>query len=507
MKKEIIDAIQKVIGYEFSDKALLIQAFTRESYAKEQRVKGLDCEGNEQLEFFGDTVLGYLVVSGAFDNFTNVVENTGLHVMYKEGKLSEFKSYWTKKERLSDTIDALGLAQYLIMSKGDINQKANEHKSVKEDLFEALVGAMWIDSGKDTKRIEPIIFNMLNIEFNKKTEKNYYSQIIEWADKYKCPFERTVKAYDNGYEVELTVDLKDFYNLDCDSIWGKKAIARTIKEAEQLAAKGLLETLEEYGNYHNSNKVFTEDFNKENAINKLQEYAQKGVIGQVTYTDSLEFAEETQYWKVTCHIANMSIVFDGRGKYKKDAKKDAAYNALCFLTYEVDKENNKFNPFKKKEIYIIDDEATHISVMLVDKYESLFYTGMMYPENEEVVIQENLAGKDAYDNIVEAATNLASYNSPWRIDDATTAPKECEEDGIRLSLYIKDEYEKLPTEIKEDGLKLINKMDEIIKSFKWHPTAGKVYPTIEERQKHIAKLSKMFKKELPENYKYLGRLD
>ena len=71
MKKEIIDAIEKVIGYEFSNEALLIQAFTRESYAKEQRVKGLDCEGNEQLEFFGDTVLGYLVVSGAFDNFTN----------------------------------------------------------------------------------------------------------------------------------------------------------------------------------------------------------------------------------------------------------------------------------------------------------------------------------------------------------------------------------------------------------------------------------------------------
>ena len=212
MKKEIIDAIEKVIGYEFSDKALLIQAFTRESYAKEQRVKGLDCEGNEQLEFFGDTVLGYLVVSGAFDNFTNVVENTGLHVMYKEGKLSEFKSYWTKKERLSDAIDALGLAQYLIMSKGDINQKANEHKSVKEDLFEALVGAMWIDSGKDTKRIESIVFNMLNIEFNKKTEKNYYSQLIEWADKNKYKLNRELISYDTGYEITLYVDLGELFD-------------------------------------------------------------------------------------------------------------------------------------------------------------------------------------------------------------------------------------------------------------------------------------------------------
>ena len=153
MNKEIIDAIEKVIGYEFSNKALLIQAFTRESYAKEQRVKGFDCEGNEQLEFFGDSVLKYLVVSGALDNFTNIVEETGLHVMYKEGKLSEFISHWTDKNMLSSRIDALGLAQYLIMSKGDINQKANENKSVKEDLFEALIGAMWIDSGKDVNKI------------------------------------------------------------------------------------------------------------------------------------------------------------------------------------------------------------------------------------------------------------------------------------------------------------------------------------------------------------------
>lgn len=64
MEKTIIDAIEKKIGYEFKNKALLIQAFTRESYAKEQRVKGIDCNSNDQLEYFGDSVLNYLVVSG-----------------------------------------------------------------------------------------------------------------------------------------------------------------------------------------------------------------------------------------------------------------------------------------------------------------------------------------------------------------------------------------------------------------------------------------------------------
>lgn len=476
MKKEIIDAIQKVIGYEFSDKALLIQAFTRESYAKEQRVKGLDCEGNEQLEFFGDTVLGYLVVNGAFDNFTNVVENTGLHVMYKEGKLSEFKSYWTKKERLSDAIDALGLAQYLIMSKGDINQKANEHKSVKEDLFEALVGAMWIDSRKDVKKIESVVFNMLNIEFNKKTEKNFYSQLIEWSDKHKYVLTKDIITYDSGYEVTMTVDLGDIFNdprlKEDGSKWSGHAVARTIKEAEQLASKDLISILEEYG-FYNTKEKFAEDFNLENSINKLQEYSQKGVIGQVSYTDSLEFNSDTPYWKVTCHIANMSITFDGFAKLKKDAKKEAAFSALMFLKYEVDKTTSKFNPLKKKQIYSVDWDNPHLSVMVVDSYESIYYKGMKYPENEEFVVQADLPGPFYFDNVVDAAYDYAGLFSPWREIKEAYKIKECEEDGLRLRFYLEDEFNKLPNEIKEDGLKLIAKMEEIGKAFNWHPSAYK----------------------------------
>lgn len=61
-----------------------------------------------------------------------------------------------------------------------------------------------------------------------------------------------------------------------------------------------------------------------------------------------------KYFLVTCYIANMSIGFDGTAKYKKDAKKEAAYNALMFLKYNVN-ENvaTKFNPLKKKEIYLL----------------------------------------------------------------------------------------------------------------------------------------------------------
>lgn len=93
---------------------------------------------------------------------------------------------------------------------------------------------------------------MLCIEFDKKTEKNYYSQIIEWSDKNKCPLKREAIAFECGYEVELTIDLTSIYRKpllpDEDNLWSGKGIGKTIKEAEQAAAKELLEILDTYGN-------------------------------------------------------------------------------------------------------------------------------------------------------------------------------------------------------------------------------------------------------------------
>ena len=156
-------------------------------------MKGIDCNSNEQLEYFGDSVLNYLVVSGQLDYFTKTNEEIGLQVLYKEGKLSEFNSHWTNKKMLSQCIEALGLAQYLIMSKGDIKQEANKTDSVKEDLFESIVGAMWIDSDKDVSRIQDKVFKMLGISFESaEVEKNYVSRLMEHCDKNKYKLEKKI---------------------------------------------------------------------------------------------------------------------------------------------------------------------------------------------------------------------------------------------------------------------------------------------------------------------------
>lgn len=469
MEKTIIDAIEKKIGYEFSNKALLIQAFTRESYAKEQRVKGIDCNSNEQLEYFGDSVLNYLVVSGQLDYFTKTNEETGLQVLYKEGKLSEFNSHWTNKKMLSQCIEALGLADYLIMSKGDIKQEANKTDSVKEDLFESIVGAMWIDSDKDVSRIQDKVFKMLGISFESaEVEKNYVSQLIEYADKWKYPLKSQIKEDFCGFVVEYTITLTFLPKIfdeegRNEQDWSATGVGRNIKAAEQNAAKELIKVLYNYG-WFDKKGMPKFDFDTNNAINVLQELNQKGYIGEITYTDTLEFsAEKKPYWRVDCKIDNYVTSFTGTNESKKIAKKEAAFVALMFIEHIVGKTSD-YNPAYKYFKFIINKNGNdpELRVIIIDKMNGNFsYEGRIFPENKVVNNFESFDSfsdgdgniYDTYEDPIEA---IMEYIAWYGING------ECysSEDSY-IKLMVMEAYEKLSDEIKNNGVLLREALLEI----------------------------------------------
>lgn len=455
MEQNIIDAIETKLGYEFKDKALLIQAFTRESYAKEQRVKGFDVQSNEQLEYFGDSVLNYLVVCGQLDNFTKVMDGTGLHVLYKEGKLSEFNSHWTDKTMLSQCIDALGFAQYLIMSKGDINQKANENKSVKEDLFESLVGAMWIDSDKDISRIQNVVYSMLNIQFKSaNVEKNYYSQFMEFVDKYKAKYTKELHELSEGFEIELGIDVNTFYGQKGVCMWSRYGYGKNIKEAEQDAARNLFSLLEEYGLFDMNNVLPKRNYNLETAVNFLQELSQKGYIGEITYEDEACFTTERKpYWKVKCSIANYVVSFFGCDESKKKAKKKAAIDALIFIYENYNKKDA--NPQNKVFKFVLNQtiDSDEMKVIIINSINDIIAKGTVYPDNKEydlyltsdyVDMEDDYKWK-AYDNPEEFLLEWIA-NNPRISDDLL--------DGSEISFYVHDEYSKLPEEVKNNGVLL-----------------------------------------------------
>lgn len=125
-----IESIEHTIGYKFKNKELLKTAFTHSSFAHENRV-----ESNERLEFLGDSALEYIVTYKLFSEFS-----------LSEGNLSKFRQKLVSESPLAMIVEELGLDKYLLKGKGELKNKVDS-KAIKADLFEAIVGAICIDSG------------------------------------------------------------------------------------------------------------------------------------------------------------------------------------------------------------------------------------------------------------------------------------------------------------------------------------------------------------------------
>ena len=146
LSKKQIEHVEKTLGYAFRDKSLLTQAFVRSSFCNER--EGARLQSNEVLEFFGDSVLSAVLVS-IFIRDCATRDVCGIHTDYNEGELSTLKSNLSDKKNLSRSMRELGLADYLLMGEGDKKEGIGAQASVMEDLYESLLGAVYIDCDKD----------------------------------------------------------------------------------------------------------------------------------------------------------------------------------------------------------------------------------------------------------------------------------------------------------------------------------------------------------------------
>lgn len=121
--------VEKIIDYTFKDKRHLLVALTHSSYANEHR-----CESNERYEFLGDSVLGMVVAEKLFST-----------VKAKEGDYTKMRAELVSEKSLAFLIDELGLEEFMLKGKGEAKVAAS--KAVKCDLFEAIVGAIFLDGG------------------------------------------------------------------------------------------------------------------------------------------------------------------------------------------------------------------------------------------------------------------------------------------------------------------------------------------------------------------------
>lgn len=191
LKKSEILEIEEKIGYKFKNKQLLTQAFIRTAYLNEN---DLDIPSNEVLEFYGDRALEMVVVKQLAKRKGNIkwdrldgcaLPDYGMYVScLTEERLTEVKRSIVEKKNLAYVMGQLGLQKFLFRCTSDKENLKTETDSVKEDLLEAVFGAIAIDCNWNESILESVITRVLNIERALEEERVSSEIINDLSEKY-----------------------------------------------------------------------------------------------------------------------------------------------------------------------------------------------------------------------------------------------------------------------------------------------------------------------------------
>lgn len=148
--------LEKTIGYTFNDITLLETALTHSSYSNEAKSKGINVECNERLEFLGDSVLSIISSEYLFFEFD-----------CPEGELTRMRAEIVCEKALSVLAKKIELGSYLNLGHGEELSGGRERPSLLADAFEALLAAMFIDSGMNKNVVANFLLPLLREELAK----------------------------------------------------------------------------------------------------------------------------------------------------------------------------------------------------------------------------------------------------------------------------------------------------------------------------------------------------
>jgi ribonuclease-3 len=123
------------LGINFKNKDLLTQAFTHRSYLNENPSFNLD--HNERLEFLGDAVIELIVTENLYKEYPEKAE----------GELTNWRAALVNAKMMTSVAEELGFNDFLLLSKGEAKEGGKARAYILANTFEALLGAMYLDSG------------------------------------------------------------------------------------------------------------------------------------------------------------------------------------------------------------------------------------------------------------------------------------------------------------------------------------------------------------------------
>ena len=212
----------------FKNEALLVEAMIHSSYANEHKeMKGIY---NERIEFLGDAVLELTISDWLFRQFPH----------FQEGQLTKLRAQIVCEDSLSLLAKECSLNKYLLLGKGETLSGGREKPAILCDVFEAFIGALYLDKGVNE------VQRFLNLVVIPKINNGRYELITDFKTELQEYLQQNgpvhiryelVKeegpSHDKIFTVQLIVDGKKY----------KTASGKTKKAAEQMAAKLTMEEL------------------------------------------------------------------------------------------------------------------------------------------------------------------------------------------------------------------------------------------------------------------------
>ena len=216
-------ALTKQIGYSFRNEALLEQALTHRSAASLH---------NERMEFLGDSVLGLVISTELFSRFPSA----------REGELSRMRASLVRGETLAEMAKRINLGDFLVLGSGELKSGGFRRESILSDTFEAIIGAIFLDS--DFTVIRDLILHWFSERINKcdpkKVNKDPKTRLQEYLQQQGKPLPIYTVTETTGVEHNQLFKVECMIEDIADSVTGE---GKSRRKAEQAAAEQILERL------------------------------------------------------------------------------------------------------------------------------------------------------------------------------------------------------------------------------------------------------------------------
>jgi len=238
----MLEELEQALNYNFKNKELLKNALIHKSYNEGLKK---DLPDNEKLEFLGDSVINLVITEYLFRTYK----------VWNEGELSKLKSHLVSSDFLSKIAISINLSDYILLGKGEEKNNGRDNKKTNASLFEAVIGAIYIDSS--FKVVSSIIISFFKDFFKSITEKDirindYKSELQEIVQEKNnsLPYYKIIEESGKPPNILFTAAV----HIDSKEIGRGKG--KNKRQAEQDAALNALDRINKLKNYEKLSEVF-----------------------------------------------------------------------------------------------------------------------------------------------------------------------------------------------------------------------------------------------------------